>query len=186
MQVFQTNKLYGELLSAAGLRARLLSTSNRAASTQEGILSFSNDIRYLKFLRSHRTTLRSSRVTAKNRLDFETNYVRNVKDTSITSKLKMWPMPTSDKQFFANQKKHSTVYSPNNEMTDDNKDSPKTLKNQNLGTVLCCCLVDLFSLVYFNQGGGGFGLLLLLFGWLVSFTFSIDFFPRMKINQVSS
>lgn len=35
-------------------------------------------------------------------------------------------------------------------MTADNKDSPKTLKNQNLGTVLCCCLVDLFSLVYFN------------------------------------
>lgn len=88
MQVCHITCLFGKFLSAAGVSARLLSTSNNI----EAIFSLSNDIHYLKFLRSHRITLRSSRATAKKWLDSETNYARNLKDTGIISKLKMWPV----------------------------------------------------------------------------------------------
>lgn len=88
MQVCHITCLFGKFLSAAGVSARLLSTSNNI----EAIFSLSNDIHYLKFLRSHRITLRSSRATAKKWLDSETNYARNLKDTGIISKLKMRPV----------------------------------------------------------------------------------------------
>lgn len=117
------NKLHNKFLSSSNLKSQtsLKCRQVPCKSPQEhaSILHLN-----LKFLRSYKTTLRSSRITAKSCYAYETNNVRNLRCFRALLVNKRSDLCTNNRilsLFSLHQNKNTTAQSPNNLITDGSK-----------------------------------------------------------------